>query len=103
MSVKLSSVVEAGQLIGEREGKAAPITLLQSVLQPLAANLGSRPCQQLVPIYWAYEIVVRSQIEPFGKTRQIPVLGDKQDRKLAEGFVRATLGNEPQRIAARYR
>src|SRR5689334_21230375 len=99
----MSAVVATGQLMGQGESKAALITLLQSVLQPLAADLRCGSREQLIPIDRTDEEVIRAQIEAFGETRQISVLSDQQDRKLTESLVGAAMRHQPQRVAARDR
>ena len=77
MTIQICPIVEAGQRVGQCELNAALIARLQAILQPLAEDLGHRPRLQLVSIHRAGHIIVRAQVESFGKARQIPVFGDQ--------------------------
>ena len=103
MREDVAAVVEPGQLVGQRQRQAAAVVLAQPVLQPLAADLGAHPRQQLVAVDRADQIVVGAEIEPLGQPRQLAVVGEQQDRQLARCLVRAPLRDQAQRVAVGHR
>ena len=103
MREDIAPVVKAGQLVGERQGQAAAVVLVQPVLQALAADLGAHPRQQFVAVDRSDEIVVGAEIEPLGQARQLAGIGDQQDRQLPRRLGGAPLRDEPQRVAVRHR
>ncbi|MBV8778118.1 MAG: diguanylate cyclase, partial [Alphaproteobacteria bacterium] len=99
----VAPVVEAGQFVGQRQRQAAPVVLVQPVLQALAANLGAHTRQHLVAVDRADQIVVGAEVEPLGEARQFALVGKQQDRQLAERLDRAPLRHQAQRVAVGHR
>ena len=104
MSEQIAPVVETSQLIGQRKRQAAPIILLQPVLQPLAADLGgaSAPAARCDPpagsdSRWRRD---RGPLARRGKSRSSAISKIGSWRKALVG---AALRDQPQRVAARHR
>ena len=75
MGDDVAAVVETGELVGQRQRQAAPVILMQPILQPLAAYLAADARQQLVPVNGADQIVVGAEVQPLRETRQLAFVG----------------------------